>query len=175
MVITPKVRESRCVTCGGSFPRDSRLVSFAVESFNGSAMLGGYSDDFGGLERGLFNHRALSGLEAGKDATRWYNPPLNKCCFSHSRSLALNAKYDISSFPVAFYRHCFDLTVSRLQIITLLFDSPASHCSSPMSTQSIKCATLAMVSTHQPASELQSISTSIFNTPSIPLLETFQR
>jgi len=33
-VITRKVRESRCVTCGGSFPRDSRFIGFAVESFN---------------------------------------------------------------------------------------------------------------------------------------------
>jgi len=75
-------------------------------------MLGGYSDNVGGLEHGLFNLRAHSGLEAGKDATRWYNPPLDECCFGHSKSLALNAKYDTSSFAVAFHRHCFDLTVS---------------------------------------------------------------
>jgi len=117
-------------------------------------MLGGYSDDVGDLEHGFFNRRALSGLEAGKDATRWYIPPLDKCCFSHSKSLALNVKYDTSSFAVAFHRHCFDLTVSRLQIVTLLFDSPTNHCSSPMSTKSIKCATLVMVLTHQPAEHL---------------------
>ena len=29
-----KVRESRCVICGGSFQRDSRSIGFAVESFN---------------------------------------------------------------------------------------------------------------------------------------------